>query len=362
MGPRQSGKTTLAKTCFADFAYFSLENPDTLLRAREDPRGFLRAIQGDAVLDEIQNTPELVSYLQEIIDDRKDNRRFILTGSNSLRLNERISQSLAGRIRILNILPLCLGELPTSGELSLFEVVWSGLYPAIYDQKLNPRDWLADYYNTYVQKDVRSLLQVRDLQQFDRFLRVCGGHCGQLANYASIAETVGISQPTAVQWSSVLEASFLTFRLQPHFRNFNKRVVKSPKLYFYDTGLLCFLLRIRSPEQLGTHPLWGNIFENWVVAELQKAYATHAEEPALYFWRDQHGHEIDIVIDQGLALHPVEIKAGQTFRPEWLKTLAWFNRLQMQNTDASVVYAGQDSFTFQNAAIASWRRLDDLAL
>lgn len=361
IGPRQSGKTTLARALFADYDYFSLENPDVRLRATEDPRGFLASIHGNCILDEIQNAPVLFSYLQEILDDRFDSRRFILTGSNSFGLNERIAQSLAGRIRILVIPPLIFDELPVAQTMSLAEIIWSGFYPAIYDRQLDPRDWYADYYGTYVQKDVRALLNIKDLQQFDRYIRVCAGHCGQLANYSRIAETVGISQPTAAQWGSVLEASYLTFRLQPHFNNFNKRVVKSPKMYFIDTGLLCFLLRIQSPEQLLTHPLWGNIFENWVIAELYKRFYGLALEPALYFWRDQHGHEIDILIDRGVSLQPIEIKAGQTFHPEWIKTLTWFNKLR-DKSDGLLIYGGDQSFPFKDTSVISYQELGEIAL
>lgn len=359
IGPRQSGKTTLVKHAFPEFEYRSLENPDTRLRAIEDPRLFLSSFSSDVVLDEIQNTPELFSYLQEIIDERSDTRKFILTGSNSFQISEKISQSLAGRVKILKVFPLLYEELPQQIKDSYFliddldKVMLNGLYPAIYERSISPSDWHADYYSTYVQKDVRSTLNIQDLGQFDRFVRVCASRVGQIAQYSEIATDVGISQPTAVKWASVLEASFILFKLQPHYKNFGKRIIKSPKLYFYDTGLLCFLLRIKSPDQLLNHPLRGSIFENWVVSELHKYYYTLAQEPPLYFWRDQHGHEIDLIKDMGDVLFPIEIKSGTTFHRDWLKNIQWFNKLQ-NFSKSYVVYGGKESFPHAEAEIVSW--------
>ncbi len=362
IGPRQSGKTTLARHTFPEFEYRTLENPETLLRAREDPKLFLSSITSNVILDEIQNIPELFSYLQEIIDDRSDRRKFILTGSNSFQLSEKISQSLAGRIRILKILPFLYEEFPRQFRDSharlndLESVLWSGFYPPIYERDLHPSDWFSDYYNTYVQKDVRSTLNVQDLGQFDRFVRVCASRVGQLAQYSEIASEVGISQPTAVKWSTVLESSFILFKLQPHFRNFGKRIIKSPKLYFYDTGLLCFLLRINSPEQVLTHPMRGSIFENMIVSEIHKFYYSLAQEPPLYFWRDQHGHEVDLVADLGESLFPVEIKSGSTFHSDWLKNILWFNKLQ-DFAKSVVVYGGTESYPHKDSEIVSWQDL-----
>lgn len=354
VGPRQSGKTTLARSCFPDYDYLSLENPDIRARAIEDPKGLLSSIAGNVILDEIQQTPDILSYLQEILDDKQDLRSFILTGSNSLQLNQRISQSLAGRVRILRILPFYRQELPKSEQnTDLNTTLFFGGYPRIYDEKLEPNEWFADYYNTYVQKDVRSLIQIENLSQFDRFIRVTAGHAGHLSNHASIASDVGVQQPTITRWISVLEASFLLFRLEPHFRNFSKRIIKSSKYYFYDTGLLCYLLRISSPEQLDTHPLRGAIFENWVAAEAHKMLYSSGREPALYFWRDQHGHEVDLVTDFSTHLFPTEIKSGATFQATWLKNIDWFNKLQ-HFSESCVVYGGRESFSFKDTRIVSW--------
>lgn len=358
IGPRQSGKTTLSKAVFPEYEYFSLENPTIRIRVAEDPVGFLRSIRTSCILDEIQHAPELFSYLQEILDDKRDPRRFILTGSNSFQLNEKISQSLAGRIRILTILPLVRQELPEQLKpRSIEESLWKGGYPRIYDEGLNPTEWYGDYYNTYVQKDVRSVIEIENLTLFDRFIRVCAGRAGQLCNYSSVASEVGVSQPTASKWSSILEASFLVFRLEPHFKNFNKRITKSPKLYFYDTGLVCFLLRITSPEQLLYHPLRGEIFENWVVAEVLKHFRNQGKEPPLYFWRDQHEHEIDLVVDRSTILHPIEIKSGATFKPEWLKNVSWFNKLQ-DYTESTLIYGGDQSYDFKQCSVTSWKNLE----
>ncbi len=359
IGPRQSGKTTLAKAVFPDHRYVSLENPDTRRRALEDPRGFLRSITTHSVLDEVQYAPDLLSYLQEILDDKSDLRQFILTGSNSFQLNEKISQSLAGRVRLLTVLPLLRDEIPPERQpRTVNETLWMGSYPRIYDEDLDPTDWYADYYNTYVQKDVRALLEVQNLGLFDTFLRLCAGRSGRLANFSGIASEAGISQPTATRWVSILEASYLLFRLQPHHRNFNKRITKSPKLYFYDAGLMCYLLRITKPEQLAAHPLRGEIFETWVVSEALKSYRARGLESPLYFWRDQHGHEIDLIIDRSTYLDPVEIKSGATFHSSWLKHIEWFNELQRGTdstvTHGAVVYGGDESFEHRRAQILSW--------
>ncbi|HMO17352.1 MAG TPA: ATP-binding protein [Oligoflexia bacterium] len=359
LGPRQSGKTTLSKYCFPEYEYFSLENPDTRMRAQEDPRQFLGSIKSNCILDEIQNTPELLSYLQEILDSKLDNRKFILTGSNSFQINEKISQSLAGRVRIVTILPLLPSEIPIEQRTtSLDQALYTGLYPRIFNESLSPETWYADYYNTYIQKDVRSLLAIKDMLQFDRFIRVCAGRVACISEYSSMASEVGISQPTAVSWSSVLESSYLIFRLQPHFKNFNKRIIKSPKIYFYDTGLLCYLLRIQSPDQLATHPLRAAIFENWVVSILQKIFICKGKEAPTYFWRDQHGHEVDILLDKSSLLFPIEIKSGSTFTNEWIKTLNWFSNLQ-GTSDTALIYGGTDLFKFKECSVISWSKIEE---
>ncbi len=358
VGPRQAGKTTLAKMCFPSHRYISVEDPDIRLRSTEDPRGFLSGIREHCILDEIQNAPELLSYLQSILDDRDDNRQFILTGSNSFRLNEKISQSLAGRVRNLVVLPTFRQEIPKELQpKTVDDALWQGSYPRIYDESLAPNVWYGDYYNTYIQKDVRQLVNVSDLAQFDRFIRVLAAHAGQQVSFSAIASDVGVSQPTVTRWYGVLEASFIAYRLQPHFKNFKKRLTKSPKLYFFDTGLLCYLLRIRKPEQLNTHPLRGAIFENWIVSELHKMYYAQAEEPPLYFWRDQHGHEIDVIVDISTKLLPIEVKSGQTFSTDWTKQIDWLNRLQDQSGGV-IFYGGDETFMFKDCQVAGWIALN----
>lgn len=361
VGPRQSGKTTLAKVCAPDFQYVSLENPDSRARAIEDPRLFLKSLNKSAILDEIQYAPELFSYLQEILDNKSDARKFVLTGSNSFQLNEKISQSLAGRIRIHHVLPLTLEELPPKDRpKDIDSLLVKGLYPRIYDKNLEPSKWFSDYYQTYIQKDIKTIINVADNNQFDRFVRLCAGRISHLSEYASIASEIGVSQPTAVRWASVLESSFITFRLAPHFKNFNKRIVKTSKLYFYDTGLLCQLLRIRSAEMLLNHPLRGPVFENFIVAEFFKTYVSHAHDPPLYFWRDQHGHEVDLIADLSDHFVCIEIKSGATFRKEWLKNLEWFSGIS-KKSKLALLFGGDDSFQTDNCHVYGWRSVNEVA-
>ncbi len=361
MGPRQSGKTTVSKKLFPDFDYFSFESPELRSRVLLDPKSFLKSISS-SVFDEVQKVPEILSYLQEILDDPQDARKFVLTGSNNLLLYEKISQSLAGRTRIIELFPLEREELPPDEQPEdLYTALFFGGYPRIFDEKLHPTEWLEDYYRTYVERDVRMLLNIGDLATFDRFVRLCAGRVGQLINYDSLASDTGISQPTAKSWLSVLQASYICFLLEPHYKNFNKRIIKSPKLYFTDTGLLCYLLRITSPDQLVTYPLIGSIFENWVIAELKKRFHHHGRQAPLYFWRDQHGHEVDLIVDRGTSLLPIEIKSGQTFHKNFIQTVIWLNKLQ-NSSDGACVYGGDDNFCINDITICSWKNLTDPSL
>jgi len=358
IGPRQSGKTTLSRKLFAGYEYYSFESPDIRQRAVTDPRSFLSGLKSDVIIDEVQKFPDILSYLQEILDDKKDQRRFVLTGSNSLLLSEKISQSLAGRTRIIQVLPLTPEELPLKlRPATVNEALWKGLYPRIYDQDLNPREWFGDYLQTYIEKDVRSLLNISDLITFERFLRLVAGRVGQILNYNNLASDVGIGQPTAKNWLSVLEASFVSFTLAPHFNNFSKRIIKSPKVYFYDTGLLCYLLRIENSSQLATHPQRGSIFENYIVSESHKYFFNQGQMAPLYFWRDQHGHEVDLVIDKGVYLDLVEIKSGQTFHPSFYKNITWLNKLQNRTTGA-VIYGGEEQFESEKIKIYPWNKFN----
>lgn len=357
VGPRQSGKTTLAKKMFADFDYYNFENPDTRDRAEYDPRQFLLNIKKSVILDEIQKVPEILSYLQEILDDKSDQRQFILTGSNNLKISEKVSQSLAGRTRILEILPLQRCEIPESIRFADIEkTLFYGGYPRIYDEQLDPTEWLSDYLVTYVEKDVRNIINIENLRVFDNFLRLLAGRTGQLINQSSLSSDAGIAHPTVNKWLSALEASYICFTLQPHFKNFNKRITKTPKVYFYDTGLLCYLLRINDPAQLQLHPLKGAIFENWVISEYLKSYANSGKESPLYFWRDQHGHEVDLVIDKGTHLHLSEIKSSMTFNRSFFKNINWLNKLQ-NCSDGVCIYGGDEEFDYGEQRVVSWKNL-----
>ncbi|MDQ3234677.1 MAG: ATP-binding protein [Pseudobdellovibrionaceae bacterium] len=355
IGPRQSGKTFLTRyRLFKDYNYISLENPDTRQRALLDPRGFLATLSGGTILDEVQRTPDLLSYLQEILDDPHDDRKFILTGSNSLLMSSKIAQSLAGRTRILRILPLSFDEIPEGAKsLTVDDLMFRGSYPRLYNEPLEASEWYGDYFQTYVEKDIRDLLQIENLVTFDRFVRVSASRVGQLVNFSSMAGEIGLSQPTMVRWMSVLEASFIVFTLAPHFKNFSKRLIKSPKIYFYDTGLLCWLLGIRNPHQLQNHPLRGQIFENLMISEALKRFSQVGRDAPLYFWRDQHGHEIDLVIDRSTFLECIEMKSSQTFHPDFINQIRWLNELQDHN-GGTVLYTGSENFKYQDIEVRKW--------
>ena len=358
IGPRQSGKSTLSRAVFSSYTYVSLEEPDQRRLALDDPRGFFKKYQGDLVIDEVQRAPELLSYIQTLVDEPESTRRFVLTGSHQLLLMEKVTQSLAGRTFICKLLPFSRKELlPHQPTQDLETQIFTGGYPRIYDKALSPTQWLEQYYQTYVERDVRILTRVADLDLFDRFVRLCAGRSGQLLNLASLGSDCGISQPTANAWLGMLQTSFLCFTLAPHFKNFSKRLIKSPKLYFYDTGLLCYLLKVEKPDALLHHPLRGSIFENWVITERIKSYLNQGWEPPLYFWRDTKGHEVDLVIDEGEHLYPVEIKSGRTFHSDFVKDIHYLNHLQKQQ-QGECIYAGDDSFEFKGLKIRSWSKLE----
>jgi len=372
-GPRQSGKTTLVRDELKDYAYVSLELPDQRSFALEDPRGFLGQFDGPVILDEVQRAPELFSYIQVMVDEREKPGQFILTGSHNFLLLQSISQSLAGRCAVLHLLPFSLAELssrkPISIETlgksvprnikppkqSLMEVLFTGLYPRIHDKRLHPTDWLASYYQTYLERDVRNVLNIGDLEAFSRFVRLCAGRNGQLLNLSNLASDCGITHTTARRWISVLEASFIIVLLRPHHNNFGKRLIKSPKLYFLDTGLLCFLLQIRSADELFQHGLRGSIFESLVLSELHKNFIHRGEQSQLYFWRDSSGHEIDIIIDLGSSLIPVETKSGQTIAADFLEGLNYWQALSGQsNGPSALVYGGDRAFKRSGAVVYPW--------
>ena len=370
-GPRQSGKTTLARATFTSHRYVSLEQVDQRRFAREDPLGFLAQFHRPVIIDEVQQVPDLLSYIQGVVDEDPSPGRFILTGSHNFLLMSRVSQTLAGRCGILNLMPFSRAELEGQKQaepgtaaglfsnrttrLPLWQTLRTGFYPRIHDRQIPPEVWLPDYIQTYIERDVRNLSNIGDLDRFERFLALCAGRAAQLLSYSGLASDCGISVDTARRWLSVLKTSFIIFLLPPHHRNFNKRVLKNSKLYFYDTGLLCQLLGIREASQIVSHPLRGPIFENHVVAEVAKAYLHHRRTPPIFFWRDRTGHEIDLLIEEGNLLYPVEIKSANTMSPDMLDGLLWWVTLAGLPPDAgTLVYGGNDAFTRNKVPVRPW--------
>ena len=375
-GPRQSGKTTLVRAVFDDYEYLSLELPDQRQFALEDPRGFLDQFDGPVILDEAQRAPDLFSYIQVLVDEHRDwAGRFVLTGSQNFLFLQSISQSLAGRCAVLHLLPFSLAELEgrepipleqlgatatktQKPQADLLETLFTGFYPRIHDKGLPPRDWLASYYQTYLERDVRNVLNIGDTETFGRFVRLCAGRCGQLLNLSGLASDCGVSHTTAKRWLSVLESSFIITLLRPHHQNFGKRLIKSPKLYFLDTGLLCYLLQVRSPQELIHRAERGAIFESFVVAELYKNFMHRGEQAGLYFWRDAAGHEVDVIIDLGNTLTPVEVKSGQTVASDFFDNLKYWQKLSGDETaPAALVYGGDQSAKRSRVFVYPWYTL-----
>jgi len=367
VGPRQSGKTTLIKALFPTHTYISLENLDIRQHASEDPRGFLNDCGRYLILDEAQRVPELFPYLQELVDQRQDPAQYILTGSSQFLLLENITQSLAGRIVTFKLFPLTYTELwgypsdpfeliyrlphtdrsPVSQQ-SLYQLIWQGCYPRIHDKHIDSYKWYENYVLTYVERDVRNLLKVKNLRLFSLFLKMVAAQSGQLMNYANIGNAIGISIPTVKEWISILETSGLIYILPPYFENFSKRLVKTPKIYFVDTGLLCHLLSIRSEEQLKVHPLLGSIFETFMISECFKRFYNAGEIPPLYFWRDQTGNEVDLLIHSGLSGFPLEFKLAQSYHTDFRKGIQRWLALSTNPAESGlVVYCGDHSINTQ---------------
>ncbi len=359
VGPRQSGKTTLVQNVFPDHPYVNLEEPDLRQFALDDPRRFLGQYPDGAVLDEVQRAPDLFSYLQGILDREQRPGRWILTGSQSFALAPGIRQSLAGRIGLIRLLPFSMGELAEGGVLpdDLDATLLGGGFPPIYDQDISPGRWLDAYAQTYVDRDVRELVQVRDVQAFRRFVRLCAARVGCQFNQSDLGDACGITQPTARSWFDLLETSFITFRLQPWHRNLGKRITKAPKLYFTDVGLSARLMGIRSEDQLAMHPARGQLFENLVVLESLKAAWNRGEETCGFYWRDHHGEEVDLVLERGERVLPIECKSGATIAADWDKVLRkWCSRLE---TDRPWVAHGGDQTQERETAMVGWRDLPD---
>lgn len=362
-GPRQSGKTTLAKAVFADKPYVSLEDPDERQFAEQDPRGFLNRYPEGAVLDEVQRCPELFSYLQGIVDNDGRMGLFVLSGSQQFGLLSKITQSLAGRVGFVQLMPFSLKELQSAHRApkSLEEVLIKGMYPPLHSRDVVSRTWHGNYVLTYVERDLRQMLSVHDLAAFQRFLRMCAARTGQLLNLSSLANDCGITHNTAKAWLSVLEASYLVYLLRPHHRNFNKRLVKMPKLYFYDTGVVAYLLGISSSEQLAVHPMRGAIFETFVISELLKMRFNLGLQSNLYFWRNNTGDEIDVLVEDGDRLHPIEIKSGQTVVSDYFSGLIkWRKIAGTTGKRGTLVYGGKNNQLRADVDVISWQHLTEL--
>jgi len=342
LGPRQAGKTTLAKAALPHFEYVTLEDPEVSAIAREDPRAFLRRHGRQVIFDEIQRAPQLLSYLQGIVDEDGGNGMFVLTGSHQLELREAVSQSLAGRTGMLYLLPLAIPELAAADlQLDSFEeYLLHGFLPRVHAQKQRPRVAYASYYQTYVERDVRQLIKLKDATLFEKFVKLLAGRVGQLINYDSLGNDVGIDAKTVRHWLSILEASFVIFKLPPYFENFGKRIIKSPKYYFTDTGLLCYLLGIEEASQVTRDPLVGNLFECLVVLEAMKSRFNQGRSPNLWFFRDNHGNEIDLLHDAGRKLLGIEIKSSSTYNSSFKNSLLRFREKVSPLERSCIVYNG----------------------
>ncbi len=363
MGPRQSGKTTLVQTLFKDYRYYSLEAPDTRMIAIEDPREFLSPVQKEGIiLDEVQKVPQLLSYVQIMVDKYRRPGMFILTGSHQPKLHEGISQSLAGRTALLLLLPFSIPEIKNYQQnLNPFELIVKGGFPAVYEENIDSYYFYQAYIQTYIERDVHLLVNIRDLVVFQKFLKLLAGRIGQLANYNSLSDDVGVSTNTIKNWVSVLTASYVIFELPSYSINRRKRVIKAPKIYFMDTGIVAYLLGIHTPEQAERDPLRGNLFENLVIMEIVKSAYNKGIVPELYFYRDLNGNEVDLIIKSGRKLIPVEIKSASTFTPEFTKGIEKFKKIFPDETRAGfVLYNGGEELEFKGTKIRNPLHMEDL--
>jgi|YNPMSStandDraft_1061717.scaffolds.fasta_scaffold15937_3 hypothetical protein len=358
-GPRQSGKTTLARHFFKNKPYVSLEDPDELEFSLDDPKGFLSRFPKGAIIDEVQRNPKIFSYIQTIVDTNKIMGMFILTGSQHFGLLSHITQSLAGRVGFIQLLPFTITELAKSGKViadgKYESLLIKGLYPPVYDRNLDAKYWYSNYVMTYIERDVRQVLNVKELNQFQKFIRMCAARVGQVLNLSALGNDCGISHNTARSWISVLETSYIVFLLPPHHSNYGKRLVKSPKLYFHDTGLAAWLLNIQDEDHMAIHPAKGALFENFIISELIKDRYNKGLLSNLYFWRDSSGIEIDVIIEKGSILVPVEIKSSQTIVQDFFKNLTIWNKLSGSKAKSYMVYGGEESYTRSGIHILSWK-------
>jgi predicted AAA+ superfamily ATPase len=358
-GPRQSGKTTLIRHVFKDKPYLSLEDPDNFEYAHTDPRGFLKDYPDGVVLDEVQKVPALFSYIQTTSDIAGKNGMYILSGSQNFLLLEKISQSLAGRVAVLRLLPFSFNELERGKiEFSTYEeYIFKGFYPRLHAEGITPVDFYPYYISTYIERDVKQIKNITDTVNFLKFIRLCAARAGQILNYSSLSNETGVSVETIRNWIYVLEASYICFLLKPYYKNFNKRIIKSPKLYFYDTGIICSLLNIQSVDQLKNHYLKGNLFENLIIAEIIKKSFHNGKEPSVYFWQNKTGHEVDIVFDTIPEPAGAEIKSGKTFQPEFLKNLEYWIKTSKSGPEGQLlIYGGDQNQVRKGIQVKSWKK------
>lgn len=362
-GPRQSGKTTLARKVFADYRYFNLEDMENRTFAISDPKGFLLNAGPRVVLDEIQHVPDLFSQIQVMTDELREKVSYVITGSQNFLLLEKISQTLAGRVAVFHLLPFSYQELQKASNDPpvLYDLIVKGGYPPIYDRDLDPSMWLNSYILTYIERDVRQIINIKDLSAFQNFLRMCAGRTGQLLNYSSLANDLSVSYHTVQNWLSILEASFIVFRLQPFYENYNKRLIKAPKLYFYDTGLACTLLGIKTREQLSSHYLKGELFESFVMSELFKHAHNMGIRPSFYYWKNNAGQEVDCIYEDGAVRKAIEMKSGMTIHPDFFRSLHYWTHLTNGKPENSyLVYGGDQDQKRTVAHVLSWRNTNQL--
>ena len=364
MGPRQSGKTTLVKHLFPKAQYFSFEDPDVRARVRQDIRGFLTASKNVMIIDEAQRVPEVFSYVQSVVDERGKNGQFIFTGSQNYLLLEKVTQSLAGRVAILKLYPLSFAEIQQAdkGNISLEKLLQKGFYPAAWKQRVDIALLYSSYINTYLERDVRQVQNISSLSAFQNFLKMCAGRAGQILNLTSLGNDCGISHTTAKAWLSILESSFIIQLLQPYYENFNKRIVKSPKLYFTDTGLLCHLLDIENAKQIQTHYLKGAIFENFIFSELIKQYANKGKSAPVYYWRDKTGNEIDFLLPQIDKHILIEVKAGKTIHSDFYKGIKYYQNtiIKKVKTKSFLIYNGDNNISNEGIETIVWKELSNI--
>jgi len=362
-GPRQSGKTTLVKNIFPRHKYVSLEDLDTQEYAQRDPRGFLADHTDGMIIDEIQRVPELLSYMQGIVDAHQRPAEFVITGSQNILLHEKVSQTLAGRMALMRLLPFSIAELDDAGILPKKSeaLVYKGGYPRIHARHAEPADWYPAYVRTYVERDLHLIKNITDLSLFQKFMRLCAGRIGQIVNLTTLGNDCGVSHTTARAWLSILEASYIVFLLQPYHKNFNKRLIKSPKIYFYDTGLACYLLGIDKPSTLSTHYLKGGLFESMVISDIIKHQWNNGKEHGCYFWRDKAGHEVDCIVEDSGHPKAIEIKSGRTIAADYFDGIRYFTAASKTEAGSSwIVYAGDEQQKRTAATVLSWKSIDKI--